>query len=155
MAALECLMQTKKLKTGLWTQYCSKSQNPEDFYYNEVVDALSFRIVSRLEETIVHYIDEHVGLLYRPSDLEIVGIRIEGFKKGFLPKYADLQKEWRLSTNCSDLNDFGDMLITVEKQESEVTKKITDVTSELARKEGFNLPLWTTGKPHRREKVLA
>jgi hypothetical protein len=155
MAALECLMPTKKLQTGLWRKFLENSQNPEDFFYNKELDALSLRIVPREEETIVHYIDEHVALLYRPTDYEIIGIRIEGFETSFLPKYAELQKDWRLSASCEGLEDFGDMLITVKKIESEFSNTITNVTSELARKEGFDLPAWPNKNQHKPSRIYA
>lgn len=155
MAALECLMPTKKLQTKLWRMFFENSQNPEDFFYNKELDALSLRIIPREEETIVHYIDEHVALLYQPGDCEIVGIRIEGFESSFLPKYTDLQKDWRLSANCEGLEDFGDMLITVKKIESDFSKSITDVTSELARREGFDLPVWPKKGQQHHSRVFA
>lgn len=139
MAALGRLVPTKNLKTTFWSQHSIQRTDPEDLYYNKDLDALSLRIVSRKVETVVHYIDEHVALLYRPSDLEIVGIRIEDFENGFLPKYAELQKIWRLSDNCKDIEDFGDLLITTQKKESQISGPLTDVTSLLAKKQGLEL----------------
>ena len=61
-----------------------------NFYYNEQVDSFTLLIVSQKIKKIVHYIDEHVALLYDPETKEIVGVRIESFQKGFLPKYAQV-----------------------------------------------------------------
>ena len=52
-----------------------------NFYYNEQVDSFTLLIVSQKIKKIVHYIDEHVALLYDPETKEIVGVRIESFKR--------------------------------------------------------------------------
>lgn len=116
--AIERLVETTELKTTIWKEILEERGFTPQFKYNERVDSLMLLLVPKNTPTIVHYIDDHVALLYTPNDREVVGLRVESFKRSFLPKYADLQDEWRLSDTCK-LEDFGDLIIAVQNTKKE------------------------------------
>lgn len=139
MDTIKQLVNSKSLKTTYWKKFADGSKSPFFYHYNKSIDAFTIKITESPDKTIVHYIDEHVGLLYRVADFEIIGIRIEDFETAFLPKYAEIQKAWKLSDNCEDLQDFGDLIISVNKQQSYLARKITDVTIPMFEKAGLTL----------------
>lgn len=138
-ATLNRLVEVKDLKTILW-KAAAQRKNPPYFYYDPVVDLLMLLIVDPKTPKIVHYLDEYVGLLYHPETREIIGLHIEAFEKAFLPRYAELQKAWRLSDNCQDLHDLGDLEIVVRRQEAIVARQISNIARPAAAKFGMELP---------------
>lgn len=75
-------MNTNELKTNI-------IKEKPIFEYNEVLDTLFMYFTEKETERIItHFVDNNVALLYRRSDKEIVGIRIEYFKGDFLPTIA-------------------------------------------------------------------
>src|ERR1700730_1814722 len=88
-----------------------------------------FQVVSLETETVVHYVDDHVALLYRADDLEIVGLQVEDFQHSFVPSHANVQRVWRLSDTGAKLENVGDMILVVEAFER---KKMT-VAREVAK----------------------
>lgn len=133
------LAATKDLKTTLW-QAAARRKAPLYFFYDAEVDLLRLLIIDPQTPKVVHYLDEHVALLYHRDTHEIIGLHIEAFEKGFLPMYAELQKAWRLSDNCHDLHDLGDMVITVRKQEAVIAQQISKIARPVAAKVGMELP---------------
>ncbi|MDF1499317.1 MAG: hypothetical protein P1P76_02465 [Anaerolineales bacterium] len=97
---------------------------PAFFNYNADVDMLMFLIVAPTEEFIAHYLDEHVALLYLAKSNEVVGLQVEAFEKSFLPRYSSLQKAWRLSDACDELEDMGDLAIVIQQKEPEVAQEV-------------------------------
>lgn len=141
--AIERLVETTELRTSKWRQIIADRSFEPQLRYNEKTDALTLLLVPRNTPTIVHYIDDHVALLYIPENREVVGLRVESFRRSFLPKYADLQEEWRLSSNCR-LEDFGDLIIMVQKYaelEPIFAKKLSRITHRLAEERGLELPV--------------
>ena len=139
MAGLERLVDTKELKTTLWTQVNERPGLQTFIYYNERVDALTLLIVPRETRKRVHYIDDHVALLYDPQTMEVIGIRVESFQRSFLPKYAELEKAWSLKDKGIQLNDFGDLVIAVNRVRPRVVEVLSTITGDLAEKRGLKL----------------
>lgn len=137
---IERLVDTKNLKTNLWKQASARKVAP-GFHFDPKEDAVMLLIVDRKAPRIVHYIDEHVALLYQPETREIVGLRIESFQKSFLPKYADLQKAWKLS-EASQVRDLGELEINVRKQEVIVARQIWTIARPVAARFGMDLPVF-------------
>lgn len=52
--------------------------------YDETADTLILMISPPSVLTIVHYLDEHVALLYEPDSLEVVGCQVKAFQHSFL-----------------------------------------------------------------------
>ena len=138
-ATITRLVETRNLITRLWNDAAQRNVTPS-IYYDSVTDIVLLLIVDRKVSRVVHYLDEHVALLYHPDSKEIIGLQIEAFEKGFLPLYGELQKTWRLSDNCKDLHNLGDMVITVRKQEEVMARQITRIAVPVAAKAGMKLP---------------
>jgi hypothetical protein len=123
MAEIERLIPTNKLQTEYLKNF-PKAQRPLTIKYDKRFDALLILLVSPETPTVVHYVDEHVGLLYRPGDFEIVGIQVEAFERSFLPNHAPVDKAWRLSDSCDELEDFGDLVLAFERRQPEVAREV-------------------------------
>lgn len=129
MAGFERLMPTSELKTNALKAFRPGPYNPLFFKYDPVFDALKIQIVPPETKTIVHYVDDYVGLLYTPDDLEIVGLQVEAFEHGFLPSHDAVRRVWRLSDSC-ELEDFGDMILAVERAKPEVAREVVKATKD-------------------------
>ena len=127
MASLERLTPTRKLKTNTLKQYRPGPHAPLFVKYDPMFDALKIQIVPLETKTIVHYVDDHVGLLYMEDDLEIVGLQVEAFEHSFLPSHDAVRRVWRLSDSCK-LEDFGDMILAVERAKPEVAREVVKAT---------------------------
>ncbi len=105
-------MNTKELKTNI-------IKEKSIFEYNEVLDTLFMYFTEQETERIItHFVDNNVALLYRHSDKEIVGVRIEYFKEEFLPVIARGNEEWKLSNTGEKLDgnmDIGFRAIEIHK----------------------------------------
>lgn len=132
MAEIERLIPTNKLQTEYLKNF-PKFQPPLFVRYDKRFDALLILLVPPEIETVVHYIDEHVGLLYRPDDFEIVGIQVEAFERSFLPNHATADKAWRLRDSCDELEDFGDLILAIERKKPEVAREVTRAAESILR----------------------
>jgi hypothetical protein len=148
MAEIERLRETSELKTTRWRNIMKEGEPSSYIKYDNRVDALCLLFVPPDTPTIVHYIDDHVALLYTPDDMEIVGVRIEDFERGFMNKYSNLQQAWRLSDKCN-IEDFGDLIIAtrrfeIEKRkvEKKLSRELSHITHEIAGKKGIELPVF-------------
>lgn len=131
MAEIKRLVPTKKLKTTLLKTFRPGEQHLVFVKYDPVFDALMILLVPPETETVVHYIDEHVGLLYTPDNLEIVGIQVEAFEHSFLASHDTVRKVWRLSDSCNELEDVGDMILAVEKAKPKVAREVAKATENV------------------------
>jgi len=104
MLDLEELMDIKSLKTNFLSDNLGKTEPRK--HYDKENDVFSFLFTSSKDRLIVHYVDDYVALLYRYSDNEVVGLRVESFLREFLPKYATSKKEWKLSETGICLKEF-------------------------------------------------
>ena len=64
------------------------------FQYDKEADILILQFVPREVKTVVHYVDDHVALLYQAQDLEIVGLQVEAFERSFLPNHEEVRRLW-------------------------------------------------------------
>jgi len=103
---------TTILKTNQWRKLVNEKTKPI-LNYDEVLDTFFFYISSGEKDRIItRFVDEHVALLYRYSDKEFVGVRVEYFKQSFLPKYAN--KTWVLSETGSKLDGIKDFTFRID-----------------------------------------
>jgi hypothetical protein len=101
-----------KLKTNFWRKLANENSKPI-FHYDEVLDTFFFYISAEEKDRIItRFIDENVAFLYRYSDKEFVGLRVEYFKKRFLQKYAN--KNWILSKTGFELDGMKDFAFRIE-----------------------------------------
>jgi hypothetical protein len=133
MAEIKRLISTSRLQTE-YLKTSPKHQRPLFVRYDKRFDALIILLVSPETETVVHYVDEHVGLLYKPDDFEIVGIQVEAFERSFLPEHASVNKVWRLSDSCEELEDFGDLVLVFEQRKPEVAREVARAAESMLRK---------------------
>jgi len=115
---MNSLVQITELKTGYWEKLFEQKVSKPIPRYDDSLDTLfiyfSPRETGRL---ITHQIDSHVAFLYRYSDKEIVGMRIDKFEKEFLSNIAE-PKVWRLSNAGVKLNGICDLVLVTERTEN-------------------------------------
>jgi hypothetical protein len=105
-------MKTNELKTDYWKEI-RKEQKPIN-HYDEELDTFFLYFSQKEDDVIVsHFVDEFVAFLYRCSDNQVVGMRIEYFKEVFLPKTAE-NGEWKLSSTGKELAGLRDLNFRVE-----------------------------------------
>jgi hypothetical protein len=87
MAALDRLVQTDELQVRRLTEATRGAERPQAYSvrYHDTFDALLILLIQPQHETIVHYVDDYVGLVYEAVTMEIVGLQIEAFERAFLP----------------------------------------------------------------------
>jgi hypothetical protein len=137
MAEIQRLVATSQLKTDFLTRLARGEAHQVFVNYDGDFDALMILIVPPDTETIVHYLDNHVGLLYQPDTLEIVGLQVESFERSFVPAHASVQKVWKLSkTVGKEVDSIGDLMLMVERLKPQIAREVVraskDVPEELA-----------------------
>jgi len=112
------LVQTNELKTDYW-EYLFKQQGIKPILsYDDVLDTLFIHFSpGETDRVITHLIDLNVALLYRHSDKEIVGMKIENFQMDFLPGLPEA-RVWKLSDAGVELNGICDIVFVVEREEN-------------------------------------
>jgi hypothetical protein len=129
MAPLKRLVETKSLNTSRLAELL-KNKSAVYLNYDPAFDAVMLLFVSPDVETVVHYIDDQIALLYEPDSLEVVGIQIESFKRSFLLAHANVAKVWRLSDTGVSMKDLDDLIIGVEQRKPAVAREIVKVTQD-------------------------
>lgn len=127
MAGIKRLVDTSELKTNILRDV----QNQITVKYDPQFDALMILLISPKNRTRVHYVDEHVGLLYTPENMEIVGLQVEAFERSFLAGHENIQRVWKLSDAYENLEDVGDIIFVAEKAKSQVAKAVAQVTESM------------------------
>ncbi len=132
--AINSIISPKDLKTTFLSG--SIGPRPLSFFYDNLADELMISFISPDRETIVHYLDDHVGLLFEPETKEIVGLQIDAFNSSFLPKYASLQKIWRLR-NCREIEreNVGDLSLAVHERQLKIALEIIHVSKPVLGKQ--------------------
>jgi len=125
MANLDSLISTDQLKTTLLKTFQPGNQHP-------LFDALMILLVPPETETVVHYVDQHVGLLYTPDNLEIVGLQVEAFERSFLSQHDTVRRVWRLS-------DAGDIILAFQKVTPKVAQEVARAAEKVLGKTGQEL----------------
>lgn len=131
MDEIKRLISTDELKTTLLSKLAADKSGHVFVNYDDVFDALMLLVISPDHETVVHYVDDHVALLYLPDTREIVGLQVEDFEHSFVPQHEAVSKVWRLSTSRVKLESFGDMILAVEKAKPKVAREVLKATEEV------------------------
>ncbi len=139
MAEIKPLISTSELKTTLLASLIRQGQRPLFVHYDSEFDALMLLVVPPETETVVHYVDDHIALLYQPDTLEIVGMQVEDFEHSFLPAHENVQRVWRLSDTGNELENVGDMILAVERMKPEVAREVVKAAEDLLGKPGQEL----------------
>lgn len=135
---VEHLVPTDQLKTNRLAE-ASQKHLPFFVDYDKRFDALYIRIVPRGIQTVVHYIDEYVGLLYEPDSFEIIGLQVENFEYSFLPNHESVQRVWKLSASGIKLENVGDMILEIERRTPKVAREVIKVTKDVLGTTGVEL----------------
>ncbi len=133
------LVSIKELKTTLLKSFTQESRTPVFVDYDKDFDALFLRIVPLDKETVAHYVDEHVALLYEADSYEIVGLQIENFELSFVPKHDAVRRVWKLSESGIALTDLGDMIFEIETRKPEVAREVVKATQDVLGEPGPEL----------------
>jgi hypothetical protein len=136
MATINRLVRTKDLKMTLFEKLSKNQQLPLNFNYDPEFDSLILLFVDPNKETIVHYVDDHIALLYEPTSKEVVGIQVEAFQKAFIKQYDSVARVWKLQENCEEINDLGDLVLAFERQKPQVSNEVFRVTNDILHQGG-------------------
>jgi hypothetical protein len=126
--ALKSFISPKDLKTTFISKNVGPCPLSFSFSYDNLADELMISFISPDKETVVHYLDDHIGLLLESETNEIVGFQIDAFNSSFLPKYASLQKIWRLK-DCKEFEreNVGELSLAVHERQVKITQEIIHV----------------------------
>lgn len=109
------LVKNSELKSEYWRTMQQSKKDANHIYYDKELDTLVLSVDCPQERIITHYIDSCVALLYRYSDKELIGIRIESFSKRFTSHLKEYGT-WKLSENDVHIDGIDDMLFSLKIQ---------------------------------------
>jgi predicted P-loop ATPase/GTPase len=130
MVAIERLVDTLSLKTSRLTTAVDHGQ-VAFMYYDKESDNLLLLIVPPTTETVVHYIDEHMALLYEPASMEVVGFQVEAFQHSFMAQQVALKRVWRLGDSCAELKDLDDLIVIFEQKKQVIAHELANIAGLL------------------------
>lgn len=131
MDEIKQLVSTENLRTTLIENLAKEGRQSVFVKYDSAFDALIVLVVSPEFETIVHYVNDHVALLYLPDTHEIVGLQIEDFEHSFVPQHEAVSRLWRLRDAGIKLENFGDMILAVERIKPAVAREVVKATEDV------------------------
>ena len=131
MDAVKRLVPTKSLKTSLLSSMVQRKRSPLFFHYDEETDVFMLLLADPNTETVVHFVDEHVAILYIPDSYEIVGLQIDDFVNIFMPKFNALQKAWKLSDVGVRNGNLWDLTLAVEERKVTVALEVIKAAEPL------------------------
>ncbi len=113
-------MKTNELRIDYWKEL--QKQHKPIYHYDEKLDTLFLYFSKKEEDTVVsHFVDENVAFLFRRSDHQVVGMRIEYFREVFIPTILE-KREWKLSSTGKELVGIRDLRFGII---------MTEITSEV------------------------
>lgn len=129
MATIERLITTSQLQTNLLKELAKERKHQGFIDYDKDLDLLMVMVVHPDKEIVVHYIDgeDHVALLYQADTFEVVGLQIEDFETGFIPKYAAVENIWRLSDRIK-FNNLWDLTLEIKQIQPRMVREIARVS---------------------------
>lgn len=132
MDAVKRLVSTNSLKTTLLSKLPQGKRTPPLFFnYDKEIDTFMLLVVSPEQETVVHYVDEYVALLYIPETYEVVGLQIEDFQSQFIPKYNSLEEAWKLSNTKVKRGNVWDLTLAIEEKKLTVALEVIKATEAI------------------------
>lgn len=130
------LFETKKLKTRILEEIAQKKRVGY-IRYDAEVDTMTLLFVSPDKETVVHYLEGNIALLYLPDTRDIVGFQIEAFEKSYLPEHSGVERVWNFK-EATGISDFGEMIIKIEKIQPIITQEIFKASGSLLESIGLS-----------------
>ena len=126
MAVLKQLVNTKELNIDHLVSLASGKVSPVYVRYDDCLDTFFIMFSSLDTESVVHYIDEFVALLYTPDRKEVVGIQVDDFKE-FAKKNRTVAKAWNVKVDCGHFVDLGDLYSVKDKKERVIVQEVAKV----------------------------
>jgi hypothetical protein len=126
MATLERLVKNKDLKMNYVSSLAKGIPTKTYVHFDKILDTFFVMFVSPETETVIHYIDDYVGLMYDPQNLEVVGVQIESFKE-FAQQNQSIEKAWEIKIDCAKVDDLGDLYTVKDKKEKIIAREIAKV----------------------------
>ena len=126
MNQIERLVTTTSLKTELLAGHIDRGQSLF-MRYDKLSDDLILTIVPNTVETVVHYIDDHVALLYTAENMEVVGFQVEAFTHSFISNHSTLESAWKLSDSDARLSDVDDLIVVFERKKQVVARELKQI----------------------------
>jgi hypothetical protein len=111
---MDRLIEISALKTDYWHELKEKGIKIQHRYDAELDTLFVYFSPKETDRIITHSVDQNVAFLYRHSDKEIVGMRIEAFEKEFLPRIPET-RVWKLSDAGVALKGICDIVFAVER----------------------------------------
>ena len=133
-AQLDCLVKLSDLKTNIVQDF--QAHSVVFLHYDDVFDAFTLMMVPPDTDTIVHYIDDNVGLLYNPQNMEVVGFQIEAFEADFIPKHDNVNKVWSWELG-SETKDFGKVVFEIGRMKPQIVQEVVSASQPLFNTRGF------------------
>jgi len=111
---------------------------PVYFRYDPKFDALMIMFIAPEHETVVHYLDEYIALLFQPKTKEIVGFQVENFKHSFLPKHQGVRKVWEIKEDMT-LEYFDELYLKFEDMKTKLAQAIFNVSASSLVEQGLQI----------------
>lgn len=129
MEDFESLISADELKWGYLLEAAKKPYGYK-MRYDDQADMVMIIFTSPEQETVVFYVDNHVGLLVNPDTMDVVGFQIEAFRHSFLQNHDAVDRVWRMSDANIHSEDFPDFTLHFkdEKTERSVIREIIRAT---------------------------
>jgi hypothetical protein len=109
----------------------AKTSGGVQMRYDDDADMFLLLFVSPELETVVFYLDDHVGLLIDPETMNVVGLQIEAFKYSFLPNHGAVDYVWRLSDAWADAKDYGDLVLRFDRTTRQMAREVIRATEDV------------------------
>jgi len=129
MAGIPRLRTTRELKTDRFLRVLKGENRPAIFHYDPELDTLMLLVVSPENETVVHPINDMIGLLYDPGTLEVVGVQVEDFESSFMAAHEPIRAQWRLNSLEPAPQDVGDLIVMTQEREPRIAREVVRVTA--------------------------
>ncbi|HTX92003.1 MAG TPA: hypothetical protein VMC09_12390 [Anaerolineales bacterium] len=115
------LVNITALKTDYWHELSKRRGVKPINRYDADLDILFVYFSDKETDRIItHEVDQNVAFLYRHSDKEIIGMKIDAFEREFLPRVPET-RVWKLSDSGVSLNGMCDIVFAVERTDRPVS----------------------------------
>ena len=129
MASERELIKLNELNLELFEKFTNDNNAiPYSIEYDSKFDALFLYFKQTKKSTVVHYLDDNLGLIYEFKTKEVIGIQFEGFNKSLINKYPELRKAWEMNSKCGT---FGDIVQAYTSRKSVVAREIAHVAESV------------------------
>jgi hypothetical protein len=137
MDAIKRLVQTYDLDLSRLEQLLSGSNMQVFVNYDEDIDTLMLMFVSLDVETVVHYLNKHIALLYHPETNEVIGIQVEAFRK-YMEQNRKIKAAWLLDEPIRNrkVHDLGQLVNVYNKRTPSFARELAQATEEVIRPNG-------------------